>query len=172
MRSTEVAEVERAGVERHLGGVGRLVGVAHAGELRDLAGERLLVEALRVAADALLERRRDVDLDEVADGLARRLARRLVRRDGRDEHGHAVAREQVRDEGDARDVEVAVLAREAEALREMRADEVAVEELDLAAACARGAQLAGEGVGDRALAGAREAGEPHDEARRAIRSRE
>ena len=34
------------------------------GEVLDLAGERGRVKALRIAARALLERRRDVDLDE------------------------------------------------------------------------------------------------------------
>src|SRR5690349_5828937 len=53
-----------------------LVGGGDAGELRDLTGAGLLVEALRVATLALLQRARDVDfheiagLHEAADGVA------------------------------------------------------------------------------------------------------
>jgi hypothetical protein len=71
-----------------------------------------------------------------------------------------VARQARRDPADPLDVGVAVLLREAEALREVRADGVAVEVLDdRAALLDRGADQ----VGDRRLAGAAQAGEPERE---------
>src|SRR4051812_24925820 len=54
------SEILGAGIERQLRRYRRLVRIADPGELADLARERLLVEALRVALDALLERGRDV----------------------------------------------------------------------------------------------------------------
>ena len=57
-------------------------------------------------------------------------ARLLVGRDRRRDHGAAVARQPRGDPADALDVRVAVLLREAEALREVRAHGVAVEVLD------------------------------------------
>ena len=100
----------------------------------------LRVEPLRVAALALLERRRDVDLDE--DGVllgerARPLPRLLVGRDRRDDDGGAGAREPRGDPADAADVRVAVLLREAEILGQVLADDVAVEPVDDEAALAR-----------------------------------
>ena len=47
--------------------LGRLVGVGDAGEVLDLAAQRLLVEALDVAAGQLFDAALRVDLDEVAD---------------------------------------------------------------------------------------------------------
>ena len=74
------------GVDDDLRVLGLLIGVVDAGEALDLAGERLLVEAVHVAARALLEGGADVDLDERAvllDQLARLSPRLLVRRDRR-----------------------------------------------------------------------------------------
>ena len=75
----------RPSVSRRSSGILRLlVRIGDAGEMLDLARERLLVEALRVALGAHLERRRDVDLDErrvLLDERARAAARLLVRRD-------------------------------------------------------------------------------------------
>ena len=62
------------------------------------------------------------------------------------------------DEADAPDVGVAVLAAEAEALGQMRAHDVAVEERDLPPALE---QQLGEHVGRRGLAAAAQPGEPH-----------
>ena len=128
-----------------------------AGEVVDLAGERSRVEALRIAARALLERRRDVDLDErrvLLDERARVASHLLVRRDGGDDHDGAGAREPRGDPADARDVRVPVLLREAEALREVGADDVAVEVVDDEAAPL---ELRLDVVRDRRLARAREA---------------
>ena len=56
------------------------------------------------------------------DMVARGLARALVRRDRRGDDGRTGARELGGDEGDALDVLVAVLAREAELRRQLAAD--------------------------------------------------
>ena len=52
--------------EHELGGLRRFIGLIDAGEILDLSGERLFVKTLRVARDALFERRVDEDLDEFA----------------------------------------------------------------------------------------------------------
>ena len=114
----------------------RLVRVVDAGELLDLAGQRPLVEALHVARD------------EHAGAAGRRRPRR-TRRSRRAPPSRAsrgtgrrrppgrttpLRAQEMRDEGDARDVDVPVLAREAEPLGEVGAHDVAVEELDPLAA--------------------------------------
>src|SRR5205814_6694116 len=114
-----------------------LVRRRHAGEVLNLAGEGGRIETLRIAARTLFERRRDVDLDEwrvLLDERARVAPHLLVRRDRRDDHGRAGAREPRSDPPDAGDVRVAVLLREAEPLREVGADDVAVEVVDDGAA--------------------------------------
>src|SRR6478609_9606034 len=134
-----------------------------AGEVVDLTGEGGGVEALRVAPGALLERGRDVDLDErrvLLDEPARVPPHLLVRRDRRDDHDRAGARQPRRDPADARDVRVPVLLREAETLREVRTDDVAVEVVDNEAAPL---ELRLDDVRDRGLACAGQAGEPEDE---------
>ncbi len=60
------------GLEPQLRRLRLLVRVGDAGELGDLAAERLLVEALHVAARALLDRGRDVHLDERRELLDQR----------------------------------------------------------------------------------------------------
>src|SRR5918998_4425436 len=121
------------GLYVQLGGDGRLVGVGDAGELRDLAAEGLLVEALDVPVGADVERRVHEDLYKALAHVAPHLVPYLLeRRDGGDDHAHAVAREKVRHEPDPQDVRVAVLAAEAEALGEVRPHDVPVEDLDLA----------------------------------------
>src|SRR5207245_2682309 len=64
------------------------------------------------------------------DQRARLAARLLVRRDRGDEHHRTGPRQPRRDPADALDVRVAILLREPEALREMRANDVAVEVVD------------------------------------------
>src|SRR5215211_6406976 len=150
------------GVDHQLRLLGRLVGVGDARELLDLTGAGLGVEALDVALLADLDRGLDVRLDEAAvHNLPRLVADLAVGRDGGRDDRHAVAGEQVRDERDAADVRVAILLREAEALREVLADDVAVEHLERHAALA---QRLDELVGDRGLARAGEAREPEGEA--------
>ncbi len=141
-----------------------LIRVVHPGEAGDLALERLLVQALHVAARALVDRRLDVDLDERAellDHLAGFVARLDVRRDRRGDDRGAVPCQPGRDPADALDVRVAILLREAEALREVRADGVSVQVLDDVPALL---EERPDQVGDRALARAGEPGEPQGEA--------
>src|SRR5262249_2419871 len=137
-----------------LGGLGSLVRIVDAREALDLAGERLRVQAVHVAPRALLHRRLDVHLHERAELLDRRPRLRAgldVRRDRGGDHGAALARYPGRDPADALDVRVAVLLREAEALREVRANGVSVQVLDDAAALV---ELGPDEVRDRRLAGA------------------
>src|SRR3954452_1419697 len=72
-----------------------LVRVVYAGEALDLALERLLVQAFDVTARALLDRCRDVNLDErppLLDELARLPPGLLVRRDRRRDHSPTMTR--------------------------------------------------------------------------------
>src|SRR5512132_2443894 len=140
-----------------------LVGIRDARELLDLAPKRLLVEALDVAARALLDRCRHIDLHErtvLFDQLAHMAPRFLVRRDRRDEHRPAVTRQPGGDPADPLDVRVAVLLREAEALREVRADDVAVQVFDHVTAAL---ELGADDLRDRRLAGARKPRKPEGE---------
>ena len=112
------AVLDRAtgGVDAQVG-VGRLlVGRGDAREVRDLAASRLGVEALPVAALALLERGRDVHEEErAAGGLGHRLGRPARGVEGRDRAAHgdaAVSGDLGRDPADAADVGLAVLAAE------------------------------------------------------------
>src|SRR5205807_481009 len=135
-----------------------------AGELLDLTAERLLVQALDVAACTLVDRRLDVDLDELAvllDQLTSMPARFLVRRDRADEHRGAMAGQSRGDPADSLDVRVPVLLRETEPLREVRPDDIAVQVLDLVGdgPAAGALLLVGRGrpgtgdAADRAIAG-------------------
>ena len=143
---------------RSSGSSGRLVRIGHAGELGDLAGPGLGVQALHVARLAVFERGRDVDFDEVVDPAAHLVTDGAVGGDRRGDRHHAVAREQRRDETDPEDVRVAVGLGETEPLRQVLAHLVAVEQLDPPAPLT---QVLDQDLGDRALAGAREPGEPH-----------
>ena len=151
------------GVDDDLRVLGLLIGVVDAGEALDLAGEGLFVEALHVAARALLDGGADEDLDERAlllDQLARLSPRLLVRGDGRADDGGAVADEPRGDPADALDVRVAILLRESETLGQARAHRVAVEVLDDRAALV---ELGADEVRDRRLPGAGETREPEAE---------
>jgi hypothetical protein len=103
----------------------------------------------------------DVDLHEVLDHGPALVARVAVGADGADDRGDAVAGEQVRDEPDPKDVRVAVLAGEPEPLRQVRANHVAVQQLDLLVAMP---ELVEEHLRERRLAGPGEAGEPDRDA--------
>ena len=98
-----------------------LVRIRDAGEVLEAPVERLRVVALRIAPDALLERRRDVHLDErrlLRDHLACPPARVLVGRDRGDDHHGAGSRDSRGGRGDACDVRVTTLLVEAEIVRE------------------------------------------------------
>src|SRR5436190_6435538 len=173
-RAPEVAELEEPidhpgravgdllafGVDHELCGQRLFVGVRHAGELRDFSGQGSGVQPLRVAADALVERGLHIHLDERADLFAHLVADRAVGRDRGRDHRHAVPREQLRDVADAADVGVAVFAREPEALGEVLAHLVAVEDFDGDAATT---QLCAHGGRERGLARAGQPGEPQRE---------
>ena len=115
-----------------------LVGAGDAGELGDLAGARLGVEALAVAALALLERRGDVDEHEVAAGVLHHLADLLAglveRRDRRADRDAAVPRDLGGHPADPADVGLAVGLGEGEARAQVPSYDVAVEAGDRAAA--------------------------------------
>src|SRR6266850_725861 len=150
-----------ARVHHDLGLQRLLVGIADAGEVLDDPLARLLVEALRVARLDHVERRLDEHLDEgrvtlLADLVADLAIGRDRGRDRRD----AVAREHVGDVSDATDVRVAVFLGEAEALREVLAHFVAVEDLD---ATSLRLQDRREVRRERALARTGESREPEDE---------
>src|SRR5439155_6278812 len=132
-------------------------------EILDLAAARLRVHPFLVAGLADVERRVDEDLDEAvcADHLAHPVARGAVGAHRGADDGAAVADDLRGHEADAEDVRVAILLREAEAFREMRADHVAVEQRDLAPVLE---QTAHHDLAGRRLSGAAQAGEPDAEA--------
>src|SRR5829696_486960 len=148
------------GLEDEVGGDGRFVRIRDAGELLDLPGEGLLVEALHVALGGDFERHVHEDLDEVYDPAPDLVARLLVGRDGRDDDRHAVAGEQVGHEPDPQHVYVAVLSGEAEAPGEVGAHDVPVEDLHPQAPLP---DILLDDLGDGCLACTRETREPQGE---------
>ena len=126
-----VVDGAAGGVDADVGVLGLLVGGGDAGELGDLAGAGLGVEALAVAALALLERRGHVDEEEgaagVLDHLPHLLAGLVERRDRAADRDAAVAGDLGRHPADAADVGLAVGLGEGEAGREVAAYDVAVE---------------------------------------------
>ena len=130
--AADSAGVWPGGLDPDLGVDGRLVGIRHAGELGDLAGARLRVEPFTSRASqssSVVATWTSTKLSIQPRTSSRTLA---VRGDRGRHRDHAVAGEQRGDESDPEDVGVAVLLREAEALREVLAHFVAVEQLDLA----------------------------------------
>ena len=167
MRSTAWSTVRSEVSRVSSASVGHLVGIRDAGELGDHAGPGLGVEALAVTRLAHLQRRRDVHEHEAA-GLGDHgpdvAADLVVGRDGR-AHGDAAGPGDLGgDEADAADVEVAVVAREAELGRQVQAHAIAVEQGHAAPAVL--AQPGGQGLGDGRLARPREAGHEDGQAAR------
>ena len=153
---------QRAGVERDLGIERRLIGIVNAREAHGLAvGDGragLGVHPLDVALLADVDRSAAIDFDEVSlRHLAGLVADRAIRADDRAKRGPAVLGDQAGDITDAPDVGVAVFLAEAEALGQVSADLVAVQERAIAAEL--GEPLDGR-VRDGALARTRKAGEP------------
>lgn len=159
------------GLDDDLWVLGGLVGGGDAGEVLDLAGAGLLVEALGVALLGDLDGDVDVDLDEgeglvlagAADGVevAGDLAVGAVGGDeGGEGDGGAVGKE-LGDLGDAAYVLVAVGLGEAEVLVEAEADVVAVEAVGGEPEVQ---EVLLEGGGDGGLARGAEAREPDGEA--------
>ena len=160
--------IDRAigGVEGEVGVGGGLVGRRDAGEVLDLAAPRLRVQALAVAALALLERRGHVDQHErgpdVVGHRARRLARAVERGDGAADGQAAVPGDLGGDPADALDVRLAVLAGEREPSRQVAPDDVAVEQRHRAATGLD--EAVAERLRQRRLAAAGQAGEEDDDA--------
>src|SRR5262249_38731137 len=98
---------------------------------------------------------------EVRDAFLHFFARLAIRRNGGDHDNHAVAREQLGDEADAADVGIAVLAAETKALREIGANDIAIQEFGFGL---RVAEAFHELIRDSALPRSRHAGEPKCEA--------
>ncbi len=149
------------GVDPHVGVLGLLVGRGDAGELGDLPAPGLGVEALAVAALALLQRRGHVHQEERAAGVVDHrphLLPGLVERRDRAAHRDAtVARDLGRDPADPPDVGLAVLLGEGEAGRQVPAYDVAVEAGDRAPALLE--EPVHQRPGQGRLAAAREPGE-------------
>ena len=134
----------------------RFVGRIDAGEVLQRAAERPRVEPLGVAPGAFLEGRVDEDLDELALGhqFARHAPLGAERRDEGNDDDQPGVGHQPRHFGDAADVLDAVLVGEAEIAVQPMANIVAVQDVGVAAGSV---QLLLEKVGDRRLAGARQA---------------
>ena len=109
-----------------------------------------LVQPLDVTLREHVDGAVDIDLDEAADATAHLGPSVLVRRDRRSDRDHAVAREQLRDEADAADIDVAILFGESEPGTERLTDLVAVEDLDTQATIAK---LGCDTLPDRRFAG-------------------
>src|SRR3989338_1802844 len=128
----------------------RLVRVRDAGEVLELAGQRLLVEPFDIPPGQLLDRALHVHFDELADLLTVVVANLAVGRDRRADGHDPVARQQLADIADALDVRVAVLLAEPQPLAEVREDLIAVENFHLEPPVA---QLLGEMIRQRRLPG-------------------
>lgn len=121
------------GVNCDLGVERRFVGIRDPREFLNLAGQGLLVEPLDIALDEGLERAMGVDLDEVLDLGADPVAGLAVGRYGGRDGNYAVTAQNLADEADAANVDVAVLLAETETFGEMRANHVAIQNLHLGA---------------------------------------
>src|SRR5262245_11331909 len=137
-----------------------LVGIGDTGEMRDLAGQRLLVESLDVSLGQNFDRALDVDFHEVGNARAHFVTYVAVGGNGGRDGDHTVAGEHFAHPSDAADVDVAVLLAEAEAFGEVGAYHVAVKDFDLSA---ERAQTLFEQVGDGALPRPGHSGEPDSE---------
>jgi hypothetical protein len=91
-----------------------LVGVVEAGELLELTAERKLIQTLRVATNALLQACRDVYLEESGRELTRSSASDSKGANGGDDDVDAVTGEEMCDECDSRNIQIAVLSGERE----------------------------------------------------------
>ena len=146
------------------------IGIADAGELRDLAAPRLGVQALAVAGLAYLQRGGHVDLDEgtlLLDHLAHGAAGAVVGSDGGADGDAAVLGDLAGDEADTADVEVAVCLGETQFAGQVLAHDVAVQQGHGPAAGLH--QLGVDDLGEGGLARTGQAGEEQGEALPAAR---
>src|SRR4029450_1099294 len=147
-----------------LGARGAPVRIVATREPLDLAGERLLVQALGIAVlRQLVERGVHVDLDALPDQRPHLRAGLPVGRYRTADRRAAVAGQQLGDEPDPQHIRVAILLGDPEALGQVLPDHVAVQDLGLHLT---GLELVIEHLGDRRLAGPGQAGEPDGEALR------
>lgn len=164
-----ILDARLVGADVHLGLEGLLVGGADAGELGDLALAGLLVQALGVALLGDLDGDVDPDLDKGQAGLAagalglvqraRQVAVGAVRADEAGDGDGARVGEQLGHLGDAADVLLAVLGREAQVLVQAEPDVVAVQAVRALAVWLADERLL-ERHRDRGLAARRQAGQP------------
>lgn len=154
---------QHPGVDDELGVLGLLIGRGDAGELLDLAGARLFVQPFDVALLADLQGCLAVDLQEASghDEFANPLTVSAERGDEGGHDDHTRLDEQLGYLADAADVLSAILIRETEVAAETVADVVAVENEGPAAPLVEPLL---HRVGQRRLARAGKAGEPHDDA--------
>src|SRR5258708_26793302 len=148
------------GVAHDLGVQGLFVRIADAGEVGNLARDRFLVEAFDIAFDQRVERGSHEHLHETRSLGADFVPHLAIRRDRRGDGDAAAAGDQSRHIADAPDVGVAVFLRESQTLREVGADLVAVEQLDVPPARL---ELGFQRIGDGRLARTRQSCEPNDE---------
>src|SRR5215469_2384069 len=145
------------GLEDEFGRLRLLVGVVDAGEVGNFACVGEFVEALDVALAADLDGTFDVDLDEMADFLARPVACFPVGGDGGGDANHTITCEEGAHEGDASDVGVAVCAAEAKTFAQVGTYDIAIKDLYVAST---GSQSLFYGLSKGALASAGKACEP------------
>src|SRR5690606_32040137 len=114
----------------------RLVGIIHTGEphwltrLHRLA--RFRIQSLDIALFTDLYGRVHVHRNEIlADHLASLIARGPIGTDRGADHSSARADDLTRNEANPQDIRIAVFLAEAQALREVRADYIAIEDRDL-----------------------------------------
>lgn len=158
-------DTDVSGVDSELGGWGVLVGEVDTRNLLDLATARLLVETAVVSlltdldgsAEVHLNKSTSGGLDEGADLLADV----LEGGDGGDDAGATGLGDKTGDVANTADVLIAVFVGEPELGAELLSDVIAVQKSDGAATVLEEGGV--EGVGDRRLSGAGEAGEEDGE---------
>jgi len=105
---------------------GRLIGIAHSGELLNFAGQSLLVHSLYVTLDANFQRCSNVDFDKALRLRANFVANCSIGRDRcRDGHCTMFAQERT-DKSYSTDVFIAIFLTEAKPFGEVGADHVAI----------------------------------------------
>src|SRR5262245_29699679 len=109
----------------------RFVGVRNPCKMRNFTSQCLLVKALDIALGQYRDWTVNVHFDEVRNVLPHFLAHGPVRRNSGHDDDHAMPRQQFADESNAANVDVAIFLAEPQALREMRADYISVEHLNL-----------------------------------------
>ena len=138
---------------------------AHGGgelvDLKAVAGERFLVEALHVALDEFVDRASHEHFEEALVLVAHFVANVAIGRDRRGDRDDAVAREQVAYVADPPDIDVAILFGKTESLGEIGADFVAVENLDAMRAFT---EFLGDQIRKRGFSRSGKAGKPQGKA--------